>query len=149
MDIWLPRGRDGRGEALDFACTSSMRADLMERVAASPTVVFEEYEAFKRSFKETDKECSDQGFRFTPMIMDAHGGGWSSTARAVLGWAAQGVAAVCGEATEAASLRTAQRISISLHRENACAVLRRLTPPCSDAISTGWGASQVEEDSWQ
>jgi hypothetical protein len=28
---WLPRGEDGRGRARDFACTSSMRADLVER----------------------------------------------------------------------------------------------------------------------
>ena len=27
-DVWLPRGPCGRGEALDFACTSGLRTDL-------------------------------------------------------------------------------------------------------------------------
>ena len=60
---------------MDLACSSSMRADLMARTAESPTVVFEEYDAFKRSFKNTEKHCTDQGFQFTPMILDSHSGG--------------------------------------------------------------------------
>ena len=145
-DVWLPRGRAGRGEALDFACSSSMRADLMARTAESPTVVFEEYDAFKRSFKNTEKHCTDQGFQFTPMILDSHSGAWSSSARAMLGWVAQGVAAVWGDSVEAVSLRAAQRISISLHRENARAVMRRIAPPSPDVVHSGWEEAVPDAD---
>ena len=131
---------------MDFACSSSMRADLVERTAESPTVVFEEYETFKRSFQHTDKQCTDQGFQFTPMILDAHSGAWSSSARAVLGWVAQGVAAVWGDSVEAVSLRVAQRISMSLHQENARAVLRRTTPPSPDVAHSGWEEVVLDAD---
>ena len=50
-DVWVPRGPDGRGEALDFACAPGLRADLLPRTADAPETVFAEYEAFKRGYK--------------------------------------------------------------------------------------------------
>ncbi|CAK0838426.1 unnamed protein product, partial [Prorocentrum cordatum] len=46
--------------------------------------VFPAYEHFKRTFKNTDVECSTAGFKFTPMVLESHGGGWSPLARSVL-----------------------------------------------------------------
>ncbi len=68
---------------MDFACASAKRADLMERVASNPSVVFELCEEFKRSYRNTDKACEGRGFNFTPTVLEAYGGGWSVTARKV------------------------------------------------------------------
>ena len=57
-DIWLPRVLGASGEALDFACTSGLRGDFLERSAVDGGAVFPAYEHFKRSFKDTDNECS-------------------------------------------------------------------------------------------
>ena len=147
-DVWLPRGEDGRGEALDFACTSALRADLMEHVASSPSVVFDAYENFKRTHNDTARCCEAQGFSFTPMILEAHGGGWSLSARRVLTRVAKGIAAVWREGDEVASLRIAQRISVSLHRENARAVLKRVARALPESMDTGWGDA-VAPSVWQ
>ena len=59
------------------------------------------------------------------MVIEAHGGGLGRTARRVLDTIAKHVAASGSDDAEAAFLRIAQRLSITLH-ENARAVLRRL-----------------------
>ena len=59
------------------------------------------------------------------MILEAHGGGWSGTFRGVIDWVARSAAAAHHEEPAAVALRIAQRISSSLQRENARAVLRR------------------------
>ena len=42
------------------------------------------------------------------------------------------------EGVEESSLKMAQRMSITLHRENARAILRRLTEPCRPKGSSAW-----------
>ena len=74
-DIWFPRGVQGDPEALDFAVTSGLRGDLLHQVIDQPETVFERYERFKKGFKQTEQHCRDQGLCFTPMILEAHGGG--------------------------------------------------------------------------
>ncbi len=91
-------------------------------------MVFPLYEELKRSYEDTDRLCREAGFKFTPLIFEAHGGGWSGSTRKVLDALARGQSAAWLVGQEPASLRIAQRISASLHRENARAVLRRLAP---------------------
>ncbi len=83
----------------------------------------------KCSFKDTEAHCRQNGFVFQPMILEAHGGSWSPAARRVLDMVASSMAAVWNERQESASLRVAQRLSCSLQRENARAILRRLAKP--------------------
>jgi hypothetical protein len=137
-DIWLPRGAQGRGEALDFACTSGMRSDLLHIVADTPHVVFDRYEDFKRSYQNTDQQCADQGFVFTPMVFEAHAGAWSPTARKVLDDVSKYLAAATGSSVESVSLRLAQRTSIALHKANARAILKRAAAPTSASNHSGW-----------
>ena len=61
------------------------------------------------------------------MVVEAHGGGWSKAARAVLGSVAKCIAATQYDSLEIVSLAIAQRLSVSLHRENARAIVRRLS----------------------
>ena len=74
-DVWFPRGGSGKGEALDFAVTSGLQSELFLPVADAPGFVFQRYEHMKRSYKDTAQSCEAQGFGFTPMVFEAHGGG--------------------------------------------------------------------------
>ena len=143
-DVWLPRAAGTAGEALDFACTSGMRADFLARSAIDAGSIFPAYEHLKRTFKDTERACSQSGFRFTPMVIEAHGGGWSPLARGVLDKLAKAQSAAWAEGQEPSSLRIAQRISCTLQRENARAVLRRVCPPTPDPAAGGWGEPELE-----
>ena len=64
-----------------------------------------------------------------PIVFEAHGGGWGTQARKSLGFIGHQQAAAGEMCPEGAPLRMAQRISCSLQRENARAILRRLASP--------------------
>ena len=133
-DVFLPLSPQGMPEALDFACSSGLRAEVAQRAVDNPQVVFDEYEEFKRSYQNTDQACSAQGLRFTPMIIEAHSGAWSPSARKIFDFISKSAAS----AANAESLRFAQRTSIALHRENARAISRRLMAPADPQHSCGW-----------
>ena len=118
-DVWLPSG----GEAWDFACAAGLRTDMMERVILRASAVFAEYENLKCSFKDTDQLCQPQGFVFTPTIAKAHSGARSPAARKMFDVIAQRAATASSTFTtpELESLRFAQRLSVTLRGENACA----------------------------
>ena len=131
-------GKQLRGEALDFAVTSGMRSDFIRKSMTDPGAILEHYEEFKRTYKETARECRQAGFRFTPMVMEAHAGAWSTTARQVLDRLSKNLAASSGEEPTLVSLRIAQRMSTTLHRENARAILKRLPSPVAEPMPSGW-----------
>ena len=143
-DVWLPRGANGRGQALDFACTSGLRTDLMQRVSETPNIVFEQYENLKRSFKDTARVCEEQGFEFIPMILEAHAGAWSPVARRIIDLVAKGQTATWNEPGNTSSLRIAQRLSTALHRDYARAILRRTVNPVSGMAVSGWDQDTVD-----
>ena len=73
------------------------------------------------------------------MVVEAHGGGWSPLARATLDWISKQQAICHNESPAAVSLRVAQRISCTLHRENARAILRRTgVVPETSFPPSGW-----------
>ena len=109
------------------------------------TTVFPLYEDFKRQYKNTDQHCKQAGFKFTPVILEAHGGGMSPLTRAVVDKIARAQSAAWQEGQEPPCLRIAQRISCSLQRENARAVLRRLIPPAASQGVAGWGEAEAED----
>ena len=102
-----------------------MRADRLIRVDCDPATIFGEYEHFKKSYKNTERECQDAGLTFRPLVIEAHGGGWSSEFGKVVGRIATLKAAITGEEAGHVALRIAQRISCTLQRETARAVLAR------------------------
>ena len=138
-DVWLPRGVSGASEAWDFAVTSGMQSLVFRSAAAQPEVVFQRYEQMKREYKSTARICTDAGFHFVPLVYEAHAGGWSPLARATVDWLAKEAAASHGEEGPAVALRIAQRISATLHRENARAILRRSPQNAEQgAQPSGW-----------
>ena len=143
-DVWLPRGPKGNAEAMDFAVTSGMQSALFRAVADDPMVVFERHEQQKRNYLQTYDQCRRAGFRFKPMVLEAHAGGWSGAFRGRMGWLARAGAAVHSASPAAEALRIAQRISSSLHRENARAVLRRLSAAETPTAPSGWAHSGAD-----
>ncbi len=82
-DIFIPRAFHGVPTALDFAVTSGLRADTLMEAATDPTGVLDSYEQLKMNYvasgetESTAVLCTRQGLSYVPMIIEAHGGGWS------------------------------------------------------------------------
>ena len=96
------------------------------------------YEDLKRNFKDTEADCENNGFNFVPMVCEAHSGSWSPQARQVIQRIAK-AQELAGFGSEAScSLRIAQRLSVSLHMENARAILRRTVVQAGTAHQGAW-----------
>ena len=121
-----------------------MRFDLFRACSDAPELVSLQYEKHKQKYRDTAKCCGDAGFRFVPLILEAHGGGFSPTLRGVLDWVARQTAAAHNEDPGSVSLRLAQRISCALHRENARAVLERSQLPEAEPQSSSWAAPAAD-----
>ena len=129
-DVYLPRGVGGTKRApaaLDWAITSGLRADKVQQVVEGSTDILAEYADFKRSFKDTESKCQQQGIQFIPLIVEAHGGGWGGPLRQAMGYLAAQQKAAGEWCREGTATRMAQRISTTLQRENARAIFRRLS----------------------
>ena len=121
---------------MDFAVTSGLHDDLLAAAANDPSSVTAAYDEHKRQYLNTQVECRNEGFDFWPFIVEAYGGGLSIGARRVVAHIAKAWAAREGEEIGAQASELLRRISISVHRENARAVLRRLSPSSAAAPAT-------------
>ena len=113
--------------AWDFAVTCGLRNCLSSDASASADGVTCRYEDFKSTYKDTRDECQAQGITFIPMIVEAAGGGWGAAARKVWTELAKNSALATGEleSNSSCAAMLQQRLSMTLHRENARACLRR------------------------
>ena len=91
----------------------------------------------------TEEICNSAGFQFVPMILEAHGGGWSPSFRKAVNWISAAGAARGIDTKAAWSLQMAQRISCSLQRENARSILRRTA---AQSLATAPAVQVVAED---
>ena len=149
-DIWVPATGARPPLAVDFAVTSGLRRLAPGPQADLVTPVFEDYENHKRSFQDTDAQCRHQGLTFIPFIIEAHAGGLSPLARRTLDAFSSEIATRSHEAPAAVALRVAQRMSCSLQRESARAVLRRQPVGAgSAAVASGWDAVPPNLHCWQ
>jgi hypothetical protein len=128
-DVYVPRWRAGYPAAWDFAVTSGLRSDLLSASVADGGEAATRYETTKRNYLNTARLCSDAGFSFIPMVVEAHGGSWGSEARRAFAVLAKRVADSTGEDASLVADRHAQRLSVLLHKENARAVLQRMQSP--------------------
>ena len=123
-DVWVPRGVSGFAEAWDFSVSSLLRPSHIS--SASPS------ETRKRAFQDTASLVAARGATFCPLVLEACGGGCGPR--------------LSGASPMDISLRIAQRISCTLHRENARAVLRR--SPDSVNGSSGLAGDLVPSSGW-
>ena len=77
-------------------------------------------------YKETQTKCQQQGIRFVPLVIEAHGGGWGGPLRQTMGFLASQQKTAGEWCREGTPIIMAQRISTTLQRANARAILRRL-----------------------
>ena len=148
--IWLAGHMARQPQAVDFAVASGLRDPHPGAGEDDVVSLFAEYEDHKRSYKETESQCRRQGMAFVPFVVDAHAGGMSLLARRTVDAFARDIAASTNTTAAAVSLRIAQRISCSLQRESARAILRR-RPCCgTTAVPSGWDAAPADaEPQWQ
>ena len=127
-DVYIPRWRSGPAAAWDFAVTSGLRLDSLTDSASGPDTVLSKYEDFKCSYKDTKSLCEEGGLSFIPMVVEAVGGSWGKSARCVWSSLAKTSALATGEleTEDTCAVMLQQRLSMTLHRENARACLRRL-----------------------
>lgn len=136
-----------RCRSFGFAVTSGLRAYRYRQTIEDPGILFAGYEAFKRHYKPTDRVCPDQGLRFTPVILQARGGGWSPTYRGVVDWIAKQSAAVTHKDQSAVFLTIAQCMSCSLQWEIARAVMRRQAEASDSGADSDW-CNLEDVESW-
>ena len=127
-DVFIPRWRSGPPAAWDFAVTSGLRVDMLRDAVQGSDNACTRYEDFKCEHEDTQAQCLAQGITFIPMVMEAVGGGWGKVARGVWSELAKSSALASGELQTKSSCAVwlRQRLSMTLHRENAHACLKRL-----------------------
>ena len=89
---------------------------------------FHEVETHKNSFQNTASQVAALGATFRPLVLEACGEEWSPALPEVVAWVStesRVTLGLAGDTPRDVSLRISQRISCTLHRENARAVLRR------------------------
>lgn len=148
-DIWVPQWQTGRPAAWDFAVTSGLQQGMLFTTVEEPSAALTNYERYKREFQDTTRQCDRQGLDFLPLVAEAHSGAWGPTARAVWHFLAKTWAASTGTDMSVISAFLAQRTSVTLHRENARAILRRMTDICPDettACPEAWLDNDGDED---
>ena len=98
---------------------------MVNRSAEDGTAAVTTYEAFKRSYLDTETTCQEEGLNFIPIICEADGGGWGPAAHA--GWSelAQHKSVMTGEQNSITSNHLLQSLGLILHKENAQAIQRR------------------------
>eukprot|EP00971_Amphidinium_carterae_P349557 6491077-Amphidinium_carterae.1 len=137
-DIYLPRGHLHKRTAYDLAVTSGLNQRSVQQVAREPASIFTHYEDLKCTYLNTYQQCMDAGIDFHPLVFEAHGGAMSPTARTLLEFISRSAPTADGMSATSFALGLAQRISISLQRDAAQAVQRRVAsspPPLGQADS--------------
>ena len=154
-DVWLPLGgghAKRMPEAWEIAVASGMRQASLKVSVGQPECITKGYAAFKEAYQDTKERCIQNGLVFTPVVFEAHGGGFGKAARRVLDCIANQQMLAGAWSAEGVSLKIAQRISCTLHRETARAILKRLSagredlPGVEDLGGDPWTEILAEED---
>ncbi|CAE7336972.1 unnamed protein product [Symbiodinium natans] len=124
-DVWVPSWGLHGPAAFDLAVTCGMRPGQHAAVAAAAERPAADYEARKCLHKDTKAVCAVQGLQFIPMVVEASGG-WAPCAVRAWQQLAANLALRSGEPASQEADRLYQALAISLQRENARAVLRRM-----------------------
>ena len=130
-DVYIPRWRRGAPAAFDLAVTSGLRPDMVARSAVSANAATLAYKDFKREHLDTQQLCQQEGITFIPMIAEADGGGWGPEAHKVFNELAKLTSSMTGEPESLVANHILQSLCLTLHRENARAILRRRPCPTS------------------
>ena len=123
--MYLPRWHRGAPMALDFAVTSGLRSDSLTLSAVDGQSAATRYEDTKNEYLDTRRHCLSEGVGFTPMVVEACGGGWGPAANDFWWKLAKTTALATGERPAVVEGHLRQALGVTLHRENARAILKR------------------------
>ena len=125
MPNWSLHG----GAAFDIAVTVGMRMECLAGTAEDGGSPALRYEARKCSHLDTEASCRAAGLTFVPVVAEACGGGWAPAAIAAFRSIAARQAAGRDSELEEVHAHLLQLLGVLLQRENARAVLRRMSGP--------------------
>ena len=95
------------------------------------------YEAWKRTYLQTEEECRQQGVQFVPLVAKSSGG-WGASAFATFRRMAKLASGREGLSSpgQAALPRLLERLSVAIRSAKARAVLRRAGTDLAGGVST-------------
>ena len=125
-DVWVPGWGLHGPAAFDFAVSSGLRSGVLPSTVGHGGHAALVYEERKRMHQRTEAQCRAQGLQFLPIVAEGCAGGWGPTAMAVFRQLGSFLAARTGDSTSKMTEQLMQGLSITLQRENARAVVRRL-----------------------
>ena len=127
-DVYVPHWGLHGPAAFDLAVTAGLRLGTLHHLLSEAHKPVWDYEARKCSHLQTQELCFVQGIQFVPLVVESRGG-WGPTAVKTWLALAQATAAQSGEAVSVEASRLYEMLAVTLQRENARAVLRRLPDP--------------------
>ncbi len=144
-DVLLPSFARRMPHALDFAVSSPHRRDLVGLASRESLTAAVDYEATKRIFRETALRCTRDGIVFVPMVFEPSGACGPAATRIFRQLLARS-ALRRGPDRSSQALAVRQRVSLTVRRQAAQAVLRRLphrapAPPAAGPAMELAGAS--------
>ena len=125
-DVYIPRWRQGLPLAIDFAITSGLRTEMVRSSLQDPAAALTAYEDHKRNHLHTERLCAEAHIGFAPAIQEADGGSWSISAQKVFSELAKNKAQLTGEPKDTLLRQLHENLSVSLHRDNARAIAKRV-----------------------
>ena len=125
-DVYVPLWGVHGPAAFDLAVTAGLRLGTLQNlVSKGADHVVLDYEAHKRSHLQTQDQCTAQGLQFIPLVVECRGG-WGPAAAKAWQALAAAIAAQTGEPVSVEASRLYETLAVTLQRENARAVLRRV-----------------------
>ena len=124
-DVFLPAWLNGSPAALDFAVTAPQRQAVVYQAAENALASARAYAGTKRSFLDTEQLCRSSGIEFVPMVAESTGA-WEPGALDVLRQVARTSALRSSRPAGTVFLELKQRLSLTIRRGLARALLRRL-----------------------
>ena len=111
--------------------TSGLRPEVVQSTIQEPMSATTTYEDVKRNRNNIEADCQSSGITFIPVVVEADSGCWGPSAAKVFSELAKVKACITGELLNSTCTHLYQSLGITLHRENARAILRRSCSPTS------------------
>jgi len=124
-DVYLPAWLNGSPAALDFAITAPQRQAIVEQAAQFALASAKDYAVTKRRHMDTERQCAENGVEFIPMVAESTGA-WEPGALKVLRQLARASALHTGKDKGVVLAELLQRLSVTIRRAKARALLRRV-----------------------
>jgi hypothetical protein len=125
-DVYLPNFTLGKPACLDFAVTHTQQPKYLKLASVTAGIAAKEYGS-KVKDRKYAAECEEQGLMFVPMVTEVFGV-WGQPAESVFYHVGKMCASRGGIELGGALHRIMQRLSVTLMRCNARALVARLDP---------------------